>query len=121
MTVRDVQIQKRLFEIIREGTGKTVLKSPPSESSDPYVLGQKISTTSIDQFIKLLQVKFEVVARTLSEANEIAADIIDLSNRLYDDNSLNLTGDAPELDGMMDDSQNGLFTVSFFIQIGYLG
>lgn len=121
MIIRDKEIEKRLFAIIKQEVGKPVLKSPPDkDGEETYILGQRISTTTIDQFRKTLQIRFEVVSQSLPDANDIAADIIDVSNKLYDDLELNLLGDSPELNGMADDSQNGVYIVSFIMQIGYL-
>lgn len=121
MIIRDKEIEKRLFAIIKQEVGKPVLKSPPDkDGEETYILGQRISTTTIDQFRKTLQIRFEVVSSSLPDANDIAADIIDTSNKLYDDLELNLLGDSPELNGMADDSQNGIYIVSFIMQIGYL-
>lgn len=120
MIIRDKEIEKRLFSIIKQEVGKPVLKSAPDNDDDAYILGQRISTTTLDQFRKILQIRFEVISSSLPEANDIAANIIDASNKLYDDLELNLLGDSPDLDGMMDDSQTGKFIVSFIMQIGYL-
>lgn len=121
MIIRDKEIEKRLFAIIKQEVGKPVLKSPPDkDSEETYILGQRISTTTIDQFRKTLQIRFEVVSPSLPDANDIAADMIDASNKLYDDLELNLLGDSPDLNGMVDDSQNGVYIVSFIMQIGYL-
>lgn len=118
----DEQIMQNMFEFIEKDTGIKIRLSAPSKDKvdQPYTIGHRINTITVNRFIRNLQIGFDSVAFDFYIAHENAAKILDSVTKWFNQSPFNLLGEAPEVNGMNDDGDNGVYDTQLTLQIGYL-
>lgn len=117
----DQQIMNDLFKFIKNETGISVKKSAPKKSDVvfPYIIGHRVNTISINAFMRSLQLGFDSCSDDYYLAHENAAQVLDAINKWFDSAPFNLLGNAPEVNGMNDDGEHGVYVTELTVQIGY--
>lgn len=118
----DEQIMRSMFEYIKQDTGLSVRLSAPSkdEASEPYIIGHRVNTITVNTFMRTLQLGFDSVAFDFYTAHDNAAKILDSIGKWFETSPFNLIGNAPEVNGMNDDGEDGVFDTQLTVQIGYM-